>query len=167
VPELEYDEVSRCLFYCPERLEEGKIEQGVLILTAGTSDLPVAKEAALCLKVMKVYHELVVDIGVAGIHRLFDCLDTIFDAGVIIVVAGMEGALPSVVAGIATAPVIAVPTSTGYGSNLDGLVPLFAMLNSCAPGIGVVNIDNGVGAALLAVSILKRIERAVSPSQNL
>ncbi len=152
-----YDELSKCLSYCPNEVDNKKrdLKNGVLVVTAGTADLPVAHEACQCLRVIGIYYELIVDVGVAGVHRLLDCLDSIFKARVIIAVAGMEGALPSVIAGIAKAPVIAVPTSTGYGSNLGGLVPLFAMLNSCASGVGVVNIDNGVGAALLATSIIK------------
>ena len=125
----------------------------VLVLSAGTSDIPVAAEAAETLyflgnKVCEVF-----DVGVAGIHRLFDHLDTIHRVSVIIVVAGMEGALPSVVGGVTDKPVIAVPTSVGYGTSLGGLTALFAMLNSCVPGIAVMNIDNGFGAACLAHKI--------------
>ena len=157
-----YNELSRCLSYCPnENSNEKKgLNEGVLVVTAGTADLPVAYEAAECLKVIDVYCEFLVDVGVAGIHRLLDRLDTLFKAKVIIAVAGMEGALPSVMAGIVKAPVIAVPTSVGYGVNMGGLAALFAMLNSCAPGIGVVNIDNGVGAALLAASIINCSNKA-------
>ena len=125
------------------------------ILTAGTADLPVAEEAAvtaeLCgFDVMRLW-----DVGVAGIHRLLSNQHVIDQSDVLIVVAGMEGALPSVVAGLADCPVIAVPTSIGYGASFQGLAPLLTMLNSCATGIGVVNIDNGFGAAILAGQILR------------
>ncbi len=160
VNDLEYDRLSRCLSFCPVPIRRKALDQGVLIITAGTSDMPVALEAAQGLRVIGFYSEIVQDVGVAGIHRLLDHLYKLFDARVIIVVAGMEGALPSVIAGIAKAPVIGVPTSVGYGSNFNGLVPLLAMLNSCAPGIGVVNIDNGIGAAFLAASILNAAKKA-------
>ncbi len=160
VNNLEYDRLSRCLSFCPVPIRHKVLDHGVLIITAGTSDMPVALEAAQGLRVIGFYSEIIQDVGVAGIHRLLDHLDKLFDARVIIVVAGMEGALPSVIAGIAKAPVIAVPTSVGYGSNFNGLVPLLAMLNSCAPGIGVVNIDNGIGAAFLAASILNASAKA-------
>ncbi len=156
-PSLRYDSISRCLSYQPEESEGKDLKHGVLIVTAGTADLPVAKEAKECLKISGISCQILSDVGVAGIHRMFDHLDMLRKARVIIVVAGMEGALPSVIAGIVRAPVIAVPTSTGYGANLGGIAPLLAMLNSCAPGIGVVNIDNGVGAALLAASIINSI----------
>ncbi len=155
VPGLDYDGLSRCLWYLAGRTEDKLMDRGVLIVTAGTSDLAVAMEASHVLMVTGVYSEILADVGVAGIHRLLDHLDALFNARVIIAVAGMEGALPSVIAGIAAAPVIAIPTSTGYGANLGGITPLLSMLNSCAPGVGVVNIDNGVGAALLAASIIK------------
>lgn len=131
--------------------EEGK--PSVAVITAGTADIPVAEEAAVTAgilgnRVMRIY-----DVGVAGIHRLFDKLDRIRGADVVIVVAGMEGALASVVGGLVNVPVIAVPTSIGYGANLGGLSALLSMLNSCANGVGVVNIDNGFGAAYLAAVI--------------
>jgi pyridinium-3,5-biscarboxylic acid mononucleotide synthase len=127
----------------------------ITILTAGTADIPVAEEAActaqLCgFKVQKLW-----DVGVAGIQRLLNNRHVIDRADVLIVVAGMEGALPSVVAGLADCPVIAVPTSVGYGANFQGLAPLLTMINSCAAGVGVVNIDNGFGAAILAGQILR------------
>lgn len=126
----------------------------VAIVSGGTSDAPVAEEAALTLKASGISVIRVDDVGVAGLHRLMRAWDRIARVDVIIVVAGMEGALPSVVAGLSDRPVIAVPTSVGYGSHLKGLVPLLAMLNSCAEGVGVVNIDNGFGAARLASMIL-------------
>jgi pyridinium-3,5-biscarboxylic acid mononucleotide synthase len=127
----------------------------ISLLTAGTSDLPVAEEAALTAELSGFQVERLWDVGVAGIHRLLRNREVIDRADVLIVVAGMEGALPSVVAGLAACPVIAVPTSIGYGANFGGLSALLTMLNSCAPGIGVVNIDNGFGAAMLAMQMLR------------
>jgi hypothetical protein len=122
----------------------------ILVISAGTSDIPVAQEAYLTAKTMGNNVEAVFDVGVAGIHRLFDHKKMIDQASVLIVVAGMEGALPSVVAGLVSSPVIAVPTSIGYGVSLGGLTALFAMLNACASNIAVVNIDNGFGAGYMA-----------------
>jgi pyridinium-3,5-biscarboxylic acid mononucleotide synthase len=127
----------------------------VLVCCAGTSDLPVAEEAAVCGDAMGLAVERLYDVGVAGIHRLLDARNRLEAARVLIVVAGMEGALPSVVGGLTASPVIAVPTSVGYGASFDGLAALLAMLNSCASGIGVMNIDNGFGAAALAARILR------------
>ncbi|MGD9241076.1 MAG: nickel pincer cofactor biosynthesis protein LarB [Desulfobacterales bacterium] len=127
----------------------------IAILSAGTSDIPVAKEAYLTAKAMGNRVDTIFDVGVAGIHRLFGHKDTIEKASVLIVVAGMEGALPSVVAGMVSRPVIAVPTSVGYGVSLGGLTALFAMLNSCSSNVAVVNIDNGFGAGYMA-SIINR-----------
>jgi len=125
----------------------------VMVLSAGTSDIPVAEEAALCAEMFGNQVARVYDVGVAGIHRLTANLETIRAASVLIVVAGMEGALPSVVAGLVDKPVIAVPTSVGYGTSMGGLAALLGMLNSCASGVTVVNIDNGFGAALAATLI--------------
>jgi pyridinium-3,5-biscarboxylic acid mononucleotide synthase len=125
------------------------------ILTAGTADLPVAEEAAVTAELMGFEVDRLWDVGVAGIHRLLDNRGVIDRADVLIVVAGMEGALPSVVGGLANCPVIAVPTSVGYGASFGGLAALLGMLNSCATGVGVVNIDNGFGAAMLAGQILR------------
>jgi NCAIR mutase (PurE)-related protein len=125
----------------------------ILIISAGTSDIPVAEEAAVTASFLGSKVETVYDIGVAGIHRLMDYTKSIDSARVIIVVAGMEGALPSVVGGLTDKPIIAVPTSIGYGTNLYGLTALFAMLNSCVPGIAVMNIDNGFGSGCLAHKI--------------
>ena len=127
----------------------------VAVLTAGTSDIPVAQEAALTLEFFGNAVDHIFDVGVAGIHRLFGRMDQILQADVVIVIAGMEGALASVVGGLVEVPVIAVPTSVGYGANFGGLAALLSMLNCCANGIGVVNIDNGYGAACLASKILK------------
>jgi pyridinium-3,5-biscarboxylic acid mononucleotide synthase len=123
----------------------------ILIASAGTADLPVVEEARATVEILGHPCKVLNDVGVAGIHRLFAYKKDLQEASVIIVVAGMEGALPSVVAGLVPCPVIAVPTSVGYGSHLGGLVPLFAMLNSCASGLTVVNIDNGFGAGYAAV----------------
>jgi NCAIR mutase (PurE)-related protein len=122
----------------------------ILIMTAGTSDLPVAEEAAVTAAFLGSNVKTVHDVGVAGLHRLLDNKEVMGDARVIIVIAGMEGALPSVVGGMTDRPIIAVPTSTGYGTSFNGLTALFAMLNSCVPGIAVMNIDNGFGAGCLA-----------------
>jgi hypothetical protein len=125
----------------------------ILIISAGTSDIPVAEEALLTAQIMGNRVERLYDVGVAGIHRLFAHMDKISKANVLIVVAGMEGALPSVVGGLVSRPVIAVPTSVGYGANFQGISALLGMLNSCAAGVGVVNIDNGFGAGRLAALI--------------
>jgi hypothetical protein len=127
----------------------------ILVLSAGTSDIPVAREAYITSQAMGNDVESVFDVGVAGIHRLFNHKNMIDEASVLIVVAGMEGALPSVVAGMVSRPVIAVPTSIGYGVSLGGLTALFAMLNSCSSNVAVVNIDNGFGAGYMA-SIINR-----------
>ncbi len=127
----------------------------ISILTAGTADIPVAEEAAVTAELCGFEVVRLWDVGVAGIHRLLSNSQVVYDADVLIVVAGMEGALPSVVAGMADCPVIAVPTSVGYGASFSGVAPLLTMLNSCAAGIGVVNIDNGFGAAILAGQILR------------
>ena len=128
----------------------------VLICAAGTADIPVADEAALTAELMGANVIKAYDVGVAGIHRLFNHWSDIKDARVIVAVAGMEGALPSVVGGVASCPVIAVPTSVGYGANFSGLAPLLTMLNSCASGVAVVNIDNGFGAGYMAGLINRR-----------
>jgi NCAIR mutase (PurE)-related protein len=127
----------------------------IAIVTAGTSDVPVAEEAAVTAELLGNRVQRIVDVGVVGIHRLFDKLESIQGAKVIIVIAGMEGALASVIGGLVDKPVIAVPTSTGYGAAFGGLAALLSMLNSCASGVGVVNIDNGFGAAYLASLINK------------
>ncbi|MFQ5456578.1 MAG: nickel pincer cofactor biosynthesis protein LarB [Nitrospirota bacterium] len=122
----------------------------ILIITAGTSDIPVAEEAKVTAEIMGSRVSRLYDVGVAGIHRIFNRREMIQEARVVIVIAGMDGALPSVIGGIVASPVIAVPTSGGYGANFGGLSALLSMLNSCAAGIGVVNIDNGFGAGCLA-----------------
>lgn len=134
-----------------ELYPSGKIS----VIAAGTSDMSVAEEAALTLEFSGYMPERIYDVGVAGIHRLFERIDRFADSDVVIVVAGMEGALPSVVGGLVSCPVIAVPTSVGYGASFNGLAALLGMLNSCSAGVAVVNIDNGFGAAAAAVRILK------------
>jgi NCAIR mutase (PurE)-related protein len=151
-PDAEYFEDARLLWFKrhePEITGTGK----VLVICAGTSDIPVAREAVLTARAMGNEVESIFDVGVAGIHRLFAYQETIMGASVIVVVAGMEGALPSVVAGMVKAPVIAVPTSIGYGTSFNGMTALLGMLNSCSSNIAVVNIDNGFGAGFMASSI--------------
>lgn len=153
-PKGAYSEIARTFFVKSHPIRNsgrGKI----LVVSAGTSDVPVAEEAAVTLECMGNEVGRLYDVGVAGIHRLFSKKDDLFSANVLIVVAGMEGALPSVVAGLVDRPVVAVPTSVGYGANLFGLTTLMAMLNSCAGGVSVVNIDNGFGAAYVA-SLINR-----------
>lgn len=163
IPQLEYYATAKIGAIGTSNIKyKGKIS----ILTAGTADLPVAEEAAvtaqLCgFKVVRLW-----DVGVAGIHRLLDNRHVIDEADVLIVVAGMEGALPSVVAGIASCPVVAVPTSVGYGASFRGVAALLTMLNSCAAGIGVVNIDNGFGAAILAGQILRLANRFIGKDEG-
>jgi NCAIR mutase (PurE)-related protein len=130
----------------------------VVVVAAGTSDLPVAREAMLTARYLGRATEMMVDVGVAGLHRVLSRLDVLRRARVVIVAAGMDGALPSVVAGLIAAPVVALPTSVGYGAALHGLAALLTMLNACAPGIGVVNIDNGYGAGHLAAQIAAPVD---------
>ena len=139
--------------------EEKKKTGNVLVLTAGTSDISVAEEAAVTASFLGSKVNTVYDVGVAGLHRLMSNSEYIKNARVIIVIAGMEGALPSVVGGLTDKPIIAVPTSTGYGTSLGGLTALFAMLNSCVPGIAVMNVDNGFGAGCLAHKINTLLEQ--------
>lgn len=154
MPQLRYDRVARICAIAPEPLKP-KYPGSIAIVTAGTSDIPVAQEAAFTAELFGFQVQRLWDVGVAGIHRLLGNLDVLTTANVLIVVAGMEGALPSVVGGLVDCPVIAVPTSIGYGAHFGGIAPLLTMLNSCAAGIGVVNIDNGFGAAVLACQILR------------
>ena len=154
LPETRYDELARTLSI-PVRNRK-KRPGKVAVICAGTSDLPTAKEAVNTLAVCNVENLLIPDCGVAGLHRLLSKVDRLRQADVIIAVAGMEGALPSVTAGLVECPVIAVPTSIGYGASLNGIAALLSMLNSCASGVTVVNIDNGFGAACAAVRILNQ-----------
>jgi len=150
LPALEHHAVARTLLALPHRPSPiGGAP--VVVVTAGTSDLPVAEEALVTLRAAGVPSERVVDVGIAGLHRVLEAVPVLRRARAVIVVAGMEGALPSVVGGLVRAPVIAVPTSIGYGAALEGLTALFGMLTSCASGITVVNIDNGFGAAMAAI----------------
>lgn len=154
VPELAYNALARTALAMP-RPVVSQPGPPVAVVTAGTSDLPVAEEALETLRAAGVPAERIVDVGVAGLHRLLDRLELLQRARAVIVVAGMEGALPSVVGGLIAVPVVAVPTSTGYGVALEGLTALFGMLTSCAAGITVVNIDNGFGAAMAVVRMLR------------
>jgi NCAIR mutase (PurE)-related protein len=152
---VKYDELGRTLWIDAPR--RSPLAPGVVLVSAGTADLPVAEEAARTLEVLGHQPARIYDVGVAGLHRLVKHTRAIQHANVVIVVAGMEGALASVIGGLTSAPVVAVPTSVGYGTSLGGFTALFAMLNSCSPGISVVNIDNGFGAGYLAASINRRI----------
>ncbi len=152
-PDADYNELAKTVTYSRSKKEVAKGH--IAIVAAGTSDLPVAEEAAVTALFLGNRVEKIYDVGVAGIHRLFNKLDLIRNARVIIVVAGMEGALASVVGGLVDKPVIGVPTSIGYGANFQGLSALLSMLNSCASGVSVVNIDNGFGAACQASLINK------------
>lgn len=158
IPDLRYYALARICAITPPKLTPIYAGQ-MSILSAGTADLAVAEEAAVTAELSGFHVKRLWDVGVAGIHRLLTNRQVIHEADVLIVVAGMEGALPSVVAGLADCPVIAVPTSVGYGASFNGLAPLLTMLNSCAAGIGVVNIDNGFGAAVLAGQILRTAQR--------
>lgn len=154
-PKMEYHPVPKMLTFAPKEIPlSGK--GTIMVITAGTSDIPVAEEAVLTARVMGNNVETLYDVGVAGIHRLVGQLEKLAEARVFIVVAGMEGALPSVVGGLVSKPVIAVPTSIGYGTNFGGLAALLGMLNSCASGVAVVNIDNGFGAGCVA-SLINRL----------
>ena len=150
-PEVQYHELARCLTLevAPRPAPVGR----VAVVSAGTADLPVAEEAALTANWMGARVERVFDVGVAGLHRLMKHVETLGACRAVVVVAGMEGALPSVVGGLIARPIVAVPTSVGYGMNLGGIAALLAMLNSCAPGITVVNVDNGFGAGVAAALI--------------
>jgi NCAIR mutase (PurE)-related protein len=148
VPDMTYHPAARMIVVGPPAPQSGR--GLVLVVSAGTADIPVADEAAVTAATLGSPIERLFDVGVAGIHRLFDNRDKLFAANVLVVVAGMEGALAGVVAGLVDRPVIAVPTSIGYGASFHGLAALLTMLNSCSPGVSVVNIDNGFGAGYLA-----------------
>lgn len=152
-PKIRYDERAACLSYREDRPVPRK--GLVLVITAGTADLPVAEEARITLELMGNPVEILCDVGVAGIHRILNKRRILDRANVIIVIAGMEGALASVVSGLVSKPVVAVPTSVGYGASFEGIAPLLTMMNSCSPGVSVVNIDNGFGAGYFA-SLINR-----------
>lgn len=154
----EYFPEARTIFI--QQKELSKSNAKILVVTGGTSDIPVAEEAVITAEKLGCTVERLYDVGVAGIHRLLSNVHRLEEVQVIIAVAGMEGALASVVGGLTDKPVIAVPTSIGYGANFNGLAALLAMLNSCASGVGVVNIDNGFGAGYLAASIVRQIDKA-------
>jgi len=152
IPALKYNPLAKIGYH----LVRPKTPKGlVLVISAGTSDIPIAEEAAQTLQIMGNCVEKLYDVGVAGVHRLMSNIDKLKKAQVIIVVAGMEGALPSLVSGLVKAPIVAVPTSCGYGSSFSGLAALLTMLNGCSPGVTVVNIDNGFGAGYFA-SLINR-----------
>jgi len=152
LPDVQYDPVSRLLYLVSRPAPKIGC---VAVCTAGTSDLPVAEEAAKTAEFFGADVKRFYDVGIAGIHRLFACLDEIRTANAVVAVAGMEGALGGVIAGLVSVPVVAVPTSVGYGASFGGIAPLLTMLNSCAEGMSVVNIDNGFGAGYLVARINK------------
>lgn len=153
LPRAEYNANARAITIYSGK--KAPLKPGITIVTGGTADIPVAEEAALTAEMMGNKVERIFDVGVAGIHRLFNHLPQIRSARVVIAVAGMDGVLPAVLGGLVTCPVIAVPTSVGYGANFGGIAPLLTMLNSCAPGVAVVNIDGGFNAGYLAGLINK------------
>jgi len=155
-PNMEYYPEARTIFI--QQKEIAKSKSRILVVTGGTSDIPVAEEAVVTAEKLGCTVERLYDVGVAGIHRLLANLHRLDSVQVIIAVAGMEGALPSVLGGLTDKPVIAVPTSIGYGANFGGLAALLAMLNSCSSGVSVVNIDNGFGAGFMASTIIRQLE---------
>lgn len=155
VPDANFHEAARCIWL--DRDPDRSRQDGVVVIAAGTTDLPVLEEAALTLDLMGHAAERICDVGVAGLHRLFPYIPTLQAANVVIVFAGMEGALASVVGGLTDAPVLAVPTSVGYGASFGGVAALLSMLNSCASGVAVLNIDNGFGAGHMAALINNKI----------
>ncbi|WP_062106651.1 nickel pincer cofactor biosynthesis protein LarB [Bacillus niameyensis] len=156
-----YDEAARTFHWIAKNYEEQWKQGYIAVVCAGTSDLPVAEEAAITAELMGNKVERLYDVGVAGLHRLLNHLEMIEGANVVIVVAGMEGALASVVGGLVSKPVVAVPTSVGYGASMNGIAALLSMLSSCASGVSVVNIDNGFGAAYFAGTLTNTIEKAM------
>lgn len=156
---LEHNTLARTLLY-RKKINKPADEEIILVIAAGTSDLPVAEEARVTAQAFGANVEAIYDVGIAGIHRLLRHYDKLREASVIIVVAGMEGALPSVVGGLVDKPIIATPTSIGYGASFGGIAALLGMLNSCAPGVVVVNIDNGFGAAYAACTIMRATRKA-------
>ncbi len=151
IKNAQYNKISKTIIINNNKINQKKDK--ILVASAGTSDMPIAEEAAVVAEAMGNKVERLYDVGVAGLHRLLSSKDKIEDANVLIVVAGMDGVLPSVVSGIFNKPIIAVPTSVGYGASFNGIAPLLTMLNSCSPGVVVVNIDNGFGAGYFASMI--------------
>ncbi len=150
-PDAAYSEVAKAITV--ERGDRVAPKAGILLVTGGTADMPVAEEVAVTARLMGHGVDRIHDVGIAGLHRVLDVMPQLRQANVIVAIAGMEGALPSVIGGLVETPIIAVPTSVGYGASFQGIAPLLTMLNSCAPGVAVVNIDNGFGAGYLAAQI--------------
>ncbi len=163
-PDAIFHEHARCITVDVTDLPPGI--PGVTVVSAGTADLPVAEEAALVAERLGAEVDRVYDIGIAGLHRVLSQVERLRKANVLVIVAGMEGALPSVVGGLVDIPIIAVPTSVGYGTGADGLAALLSMLNTCVPGITVVNIDNGFGAGVSAAMINRRSIRTIDPLEG-
>lgn len=161
-----YETARIVVFGDSKEVPRGSKVASVAVISAGTSDLPVAEEACVTLEQYNVHVVRVYDVGVAGLHRLLSKLDDILAADLLIVVAGMDGALPSVIGGIVSSPLIAVPTSVGYGASFEGLSSLLTMLNSCAAGLTVVNIDNGFGAAMAALRIIQAVKSRETCTNN-
>ncbi len=159
LPDVEYNELGKTIKLVKKETE--KLPGKVLIVTAGTADMPVGTEALVTGEILGMNISMICDVGVAGIHRVINHKDELESSEIVIVIAGMEGALASVIAGLISSPVIAVPTSVGYGASFNGLAPLLGMLNSCVPGVAVMNIDNGFGAAFLAFKILNTMNKLV------
>jgi pyridinium-3,5-biscarboxylic acid mononucleotide synthase len=153
LPDARYNSDARAVIV--NRVNSARLRPGITVITGGTADIPVAEEAAVTAELMGNKVERIFDVGVAGIHRLFNHFEQIRKAKVLVVVAGMDGVLPTVVGGLVNCPVIACPTSVGYGANFNGIAPLLTMLNSCAPGVAVVNIDGGFNAGYMAGVINK------------
>ena len=157
IPSAKFSELSKCIW--ADQRKKNELLDGISIISAGTSDLSISEEAKITANLMGYTTNMITDVGVAGLHRLTSRLDEIRKSKILIVIAGMEGALPSVISGLVKTPIIAVPTSIGYGANFGGISALLSMINSCAPGISVVNIDNGFGAAYQAAMIMKTFRK--------
>ena len=157
IPSAKFSELSKCIW--ADQRKKNELLDGISIISAGTSDLSISEEAKITANLMGCSTNMITDVGVAGLHRLTSRLDEIRKSKILIVIAGMEGALPSVISGLVKTPIIAVPTSIGYGANFGGISALLSMINSCAPGISVVNIDNGFGAAYQAAMIMKTFRK--------
>ena len=157
IPSAKFSELSKCIW--ADQRKKNELLDGISIISAGTSDLSISEEDKITANLMGCSTNMITDVGVAGLHRLTSRLDEIRKSKILIVIAGMEGALPSVISGLVKTPIIAVPTSIGYGANFGGISALLSMINSCAPGISVVNIDNGFGAAYQAAMIMKTFSK--------